>query len=174
MKFLVTFSLAGLFLFNSIGYQILFGILFYEQHSEMNSCLNETDNKSLEKIVINSSNHSDFFVVNENEIFYKGCLYDVKHKESNGDIIIYNCKKDEKELDLLSHFIRMNDESKEGSRKNPLSSFLQKTIQVLYFQKFHPSDFQLPSFEFCYSAFTIQYNQPTLNLITPPPQYSLS
>ena len=170
MKILLTLLLSALFLFNSVGYQVLFGILFLEQHSEMQTVLNETKNEELEKIVVDLLNQKDFFVVNDKEIFYEGRLYDVKLKETNGNQVTYICKKDEKELDLLCHFIKIENENKNGSRKNPVNNFLQKSFQILYFQKLNISGIQLPSIEFCFSTLTFRYNQPDLNLLTPPPQ----
>ena len=140
----------------------------------MNSFLKESHDEALEKIVIDLSHHKDFFVVNEKEIFYMGFLYDVKYKVSNENQVIFYCKKDEKEVELLNHFIKLNDESKQSNRKNPLNNIIQKTTQILYSQKLVFSNFQLPSFEFCCSAFIIKYNPPDLNLLTPPPQIPAS
>ena len=140
----------------------------------MNSFLKEPENNKLEKIVIDLSHHTDFFVVNEKEIFYKGHLYDVKSREMNGNQVTYICKKDEKELELLCNFIKIDNENKETGRKNPLNNFVQKSSQTLYFQKLNLSNIQLPSNEFCFSTLTFRYNQPDLNLLTPPPQISVS
>ncbi len=140
----------------------------------MNSVVKESDNETLEKIVIDLSKRTDFFEINEREIFYKGCLYDVKYKKSESSKIIFYCKKDEKELELLCHFIKIDHENKETGRKNPFNNFLQKSFQTLYFQKLNLSNIQLPSIEFWFSTFAIRYNQPDLNLLTPPPQFSPS
>ena len=140
----------------------------------MNSFLKEPENNKLEKIVIDLSYHTDFFVVNEKEIFYKGFLYDVKSREMNANQVTYICKKDEKELELLCNFIKIDNENKETGRKNPLNNFIQKSSQTLYFQKLNLSNIQLPSNEFCFSTLTFRYNQPDLNLLTPPPQISVS
>ena len=139
----------------------------------MNSFLKEPENNKLEKIVIDLSYHTDFFVVNEKEIFYKGFLYDVKSREINGNQVTYICKKDEKELELLCNFIKIDNENKETGRKNPLNNFIQKSSQTLYFQKLNLSNIQLPSNEFCFSTLTFRYNQPDLSLLTPPPQISV-
>jgi uncharacterized protein YrzB (UPF0473 family) len=166
--------LSGLFLFNSLGYQLVFGLLFLEQQSEMYSLIDKSGNEELEKIVIDFSSHPDFFEINDREVFYQGCLYDVKFKKSDGSKITFFCKKDEKEFELLSHFVKIDSENKGNSNKNPLNYFLQKTVQTLFFQKLHASELRLPSNEFCYSLFTIQYDQPDLILLTPPPQYLVS
>lgn len=174
MKFLISLLLAGLFVFNSAGYQVLFGALFLQHKSKMKTVVKESGNETLEKIVIDLSKQTDFFEVNEREILYRGCLYDVKYKKSENSKIIFYCKKDEKELELLCHFIKIDNENKETGRKNPFNNFLQKTSQTLYFQKLNLSNVQLPSIEFCFSTFTFKYIQPDLNLLTPPPQFSLS
>ena len=140
----------------------------------MNSFLKEPENNKLEKIVIDLPHHTDFFVVNEKEIFYRGFLYDVKSREVKGNQVTYICKKDEKELELLCNFIKIDNENKETGRKNPLNNFIQKSSQTLYFQKLNLSNIQLPSNEFCFSTLTFRYNQPDLYLLTPPPQISVS
>jgi hypothetical protein len=111
--------LAGLFLFNAIGFQLLFTFLILQQEEEMHSLITESGSELLEVILIDSSDYHDISQINEKEFFYKGGLYDVKYKEVQDGKIIFHCKKDEKELDLLNHFNKISDENTASKKQKP-------------------------------------------------------
>jgi hypothetical protein len=170
LKIFAAILLVGLFLFNAVGYQLMFAFLILHQEEKMHSLLAESETESLTIIVIDSVHHSYFLQINEKEFFYKGNLYDIKSKEIKDDKIIYYCKKDEKELDLLNHFSKMNDENKSNNSKNPMSRLLQKTAQNLFFK--NPELFQslFPEKKRYCDTITARFDQPDSFQLTPPPQ----
>ena len=140
----------------------------------MHSQLAKTEEESLTVIIIDLSNSHDFLLINEKEFFYKGSLYDIKSKEEKDGKIIYHCIKDEKELHLLNHFSRMNDENKSNNSKNPLNRFLQKSAQNLFFTNIELMNTLFPKISFYSSAISHYYEQPDSFLNTPPPQINFS
>lgn len=174
MRFYTTISLSIIFLFNAIGIQLLFAFLIIQREDEMHKSLIDTKNENLEVITIDLSDHPDFTRINEKEFFYNGSLYDVKYEEIKNNKITFHCKKDEKEIDLLNHFSKFQDDKKENNSKNPLSRFIQKTVQNLFFQNQYLSNLQLHTFEPYWLPNNVQYDQPDILLLTPPPQNSVS
>lgn len=174
LKIFTVILLAGLFLFNTIGYHLLFAFLILHEEEKMYSILTESSNESLEVIVIDSSDHPEFLKVSEKEFFYKGSLYDVKYKEVKNGKAVFHCKKDEKELNLLNHFSRMNDENKSNSSKNPLNRFLQKSAQNLFFTSLQFMDSLFPRNKFFIAVVSLFYEQPDSFRLTPPPQICFS
>ena len=152
----------------------MFAFLILHQEEEMHSLLAESETESLSVIVIDSAHHSDFSQINEKEFYYKGDLYDIKSKEIKDDKIIYHCKKDEKELDLINHFNRMNDENKSNNSKNPMSRLRPKTAQNLFFK--NPQLFQplFPEKKLYCDIIIVRYDQPDSFQLTPPPQIYFS
>jgi hypothetical protein len=128
LKIFTVILLAGLFLFNAIGYQLVFAFLIFQQEVEMHSLIAESGSESLELIVIDSSDHPELLIVSEKEFFYKGCLYDVKFKEYKGNKMVFHCKKDEKELNLLNHFSKMSDENTASKKQRPEDNSPFKTL----------------------------------------------
>jgi len=136
----------------------------------MHNSFNNVALESLESVTIDSKKQQDFFKINEKEFYFKGCLYDIKYKIVVDDKIIYRCKKDEKEYELISQFIRIHDENNESGRKIPLSKFMQKAYQNLYFQKLTNYGLLFSSYQVYNIASSSLYNQPDLYQFTPPPQ----
>lgn len=172
VKTITAILLTGLFLFNAAGIQLLLTLLLIQQKHDMSYTLLTAKEQSLELITINEYNRAKFFQLNEKEFFYDSCLYDIKYKEVKVDKIIFHCKKDEKELELLAHLKRIQDEGKENNKKNPLTRSLQKSSQNLYFQNQYSSSSNFPAYKIKWSAILVRYDQPDIFLLTPPPQIS--
>lgn len=153
---------------------MLFAFLILQQEEEMNSYLAESKSESLAVIIINSSDHRDFSQINEKEFFYKGSLYDIKRKEIKDGKTIFHCKKDEKELELLNHFSRINDENKSNNSKNPLNRLLQKSFQNLFFTTLTLSESLFPENKLYCNSISVIYEQPDSFRHTPPPQICFS
>ena len=168
MKTITAKLLTGIFLFNAVGLQLLLMLLLIQQKQEMSHTLLAAKEQSLEIITIDTGNRAKFFQLNEKEFFYDGYLYDVKYKEVKVDKIIFHCKKDEKELELLTHLKRIQDEGKENNKRNPLNRFLQKSSQNLYSQNHYLSNGNIPAYKINWSAILVRYDQPDLFLLTPP------
>jgi hypothetical protein len=131
VKIFTSILLAGLFLFNVIGFQLLFTLLILQQEEEMHSLVTGSESESLELIVIDSAAYHDISQINEKEFFYKGSLYDVKSKEVKDGKIIFHCKKDEKELDLLKHFSKISDENNASKKQKPEDNNPFKTLTTV-------------------------------------------
>lgn len=174
LKLFVVILLAGLFLFNAVGFQLLFAFLILQQEVEMHSMLAESETESLAVIIINPSERPDFSQINEKEFFYKGSLYDVKFKEVKNGKVVFHCKKDKEELDLLNHFSKMNDENKTNTSKNPLSRILQKSSQNLFFANLLFLNSLFPQNKFYSTKVSLFYKQPDNFQLTPPPQIHFS
>jgi hypothetical protein len=140
----------------------------------MHSLLAESETESLALIIIDPSERLDFSPINEKEFFYKGCLYDVKFKEVKNGKVVFHCKKDKEELDLLNPFSRMNDQNKSNSAKNPLNRFLQKTVQNLFFTNLQFLNSLFPKNKFYSNIISFFYEQPDSFQLIPPPQIHFS
>jgi len=140
----------------------------------MDNLLADSRIESLSVVIIDVSNLQDFSQINEREFFYKGSLYDIKSKEIKDNKVIFHCKQDEKELNLLNHFSRMSDENKSNSSKNPLNRYLQKSSQNLFFTNPQLLGLLFPQSKLYCDLVIVRYEQPDAFQLTPPPQIYFS
>jgi hypothetical protein len=173
VKIFTAILLAGLFLFNAIGFQLLFAFLILQQEEEMHSLITESDSESLEMIVIDSSDPHYLSQINEDEFFYNGSLYDVKSKEVKDGKIIFHCAKDKKELELLNHFGKMSDENTASKKQRPDDNnpFKTLTTEPVCYSTLSQMDFSHSKYENYERGY---YFQVRGDVPTPPPKSFLS
>lgn len=107
------------------------------------------------------------------EFTYKGNMYDVVHKQSDGEFVIYKCVNDTQEKVLFAGLDKqlrnaMNKESKNSKTLNLLLKF-----NILYFNqsKLHLNpDFNTSEFTFIFKP--KYFYHISKEILTPPPQIS--
>ena len=134
MKRIASIFVLSIFLFNIIGYYVLFSLLNLENKEEMGLVLQ--NGTSLETIRIHKSELANIvFKDGDKEISIKGEMYDVKTTSTEGDYIVFHCLKDKKETKLLTALdkeVNYNSNSNPASEKKPNDSH-KNPVKDLFF-----------------------------------------
>ncbi len=138
MKRVAILILLFVFLFNSVGYLIVFKTVQYQAKKEIKSIVkNNLSNSDITKISINRNNLSEIIWIEEGkEFLYKNKLYDLIKSEVLGDELILSCIDDKKETQLFANLDEqvnayLNDDI---SKKNSASQKIIKSVlKVFYF-----------------------------------------
>jgi len=97
-----------LFLYNSMGYYLIFELNKYRVKKEIQSLARMNPEGITILEILNPEQHPDFNRPEENEIIFRGKRYDVVKETREGKTVQFHCKRDYKEETLLSCFTRMN------------------------------------------------------------------
>ncbi len=124
----------GIFV-NTIGYFIVNQCQIFSAKNEARArIINGLQVNNYFTITVDNKNSKDLKVADEDEIIWKGTLYDVVKKEIIDNKTVYTCLTDKQENDLISS---ANDEIQRqtgnNSSKHVLSIF--KSIQLFFEEK---------------------------------------
>jgi hypothetical protein len=108
LKKILTYSFLVLFLFNSIGYYILFELSKYVIQSEMQAAIHRKPSKLTVISVVNTLNDRDFQRLDKKEFRYKGLMYDVVREIKTLHATVFICIHDTKESNLYAGLKRVN------------------------------------------------------------------
>lgn len=141
MKKVISILLLVIFLFNICGFYIVFNVIEHDNRIAMNTLIR--GNKSVaakgisilkikESSAIGQSREVEY--VRENEIRYKGNLYDIIEVKSAGDFVYYYCisdKKEEKLKKALCNYVEGNilDSRSKSSNTKGHDRFLKNVIK---------------------------------------------
>jgi hypothetical protein len=136
MKKFLIILLSFLLLFNSFGYVIVyFEIRQSLQDDAFKKMKEYISDDELDIIILNKKddlyNPGECLFLNENEIKYKGKLYDIYRKYKRGDYEILYCIKDEKETvveKIFSSYIE--DLNSKSSEKPAIRNILKNKISL--------------------------------------------
>ncbi|MDF2436853.1 MAG: hypothetical protein K0Q95_1229 [Bacteroidota bacterium] len=104
MKKAAVFFLLAIFLFNTMGYFILFRVQQLEIKAVMKKEIkNGTIGNSVCVIVIDKASADEINWVESSEFDYRGVRYDILHQKGSANSITYYCIPDKKETFLLGH-----------------------------------------------------------------------
>jgi hypothetical protein len=136
MKKIVIILLSFLLLFNSFGYVLVYfevkQSLRDDAFEKMKDYISEED---LDIIVLNKQDllphNIECIFLNDNEIKYKGKLYDIYRKHEEGDKLILYCLNDEKENTVEKIFSSyIEDLNTKSSGQPALRNILKTKISV--------------------------------------------
>lgn len=129
MKRNVALLLLIIFSYNILGFYSIFHLRIYLIQNEMRELIESNECKnSIIEIIIPNSEISNITSINDEEIIYKNCFYDIIEKENLKDVTRFICLKDTKETELVSDF---NKELKEkNEEKNKIKRILENEINL--------------------------------------------
>ena len=145
MKKAAVISLLVVFLFNSMGYYIVFKAEQWQIKSEVRSQIRSGfENDSQLKITISRAEFSSI-ELNDNgqEINYKGHLYDIARISETANTITYYCINDSKEESLfatLDQHINSNVAANKPVKNNDTKKITDNVVKV-YFSPKNSFDF---------------------------------
>lgn len=126
--------LVFVFLFNVIGYYLLYHILESNNRNEMQKSLAEAT--VFETIRIHKSElHNVIFEDDGNEILLNGEMYDIRSKVDSGDYVIFYCIQDKHETKLRAEFSKHvnTDAPLNHSPYKKRSNFHKNPIKDLFY-----------------------------------------
>jgi len=159
-----------------MGYSILFECFLNSHKSETFKKIEKYEaSKKKTVLYISWKNSAKIEMLNSKEIKYGGKMYDIIKMENKNDGIYYYCYDDEKEdkiINWFSNFFNLKA-NKDNQSKSPAAEYALNNL-LKYFinsQKFH-NDIPIS-----YTAYTVKeidlYLQPSIKIVTPPPQGKL-
>lgn len=170
MKKFIATILLSVILFNAAGYEIIFAGLLINCGDEVND--SESDNQTT--LVINSANLDKLIRKNNQEIIYEGVLYDVKDQKIVGENLIIRCRMDKEEQKVLDHFVTFHSENDKKNSKKATEAYVYKNQLTLFFMDNVLKIEQQLNSNRIISYEQLDYLQPEIKLLTPPPQNHLS
>lgn len=160
------FFLLSLFLYNIIGYVVVFSVRDSCNRKQM--CEKLEQSISIAQIRIHKSEIRNIaFKDNGKEFWFRGELYDIKSKHIDNDFIVFNCIKDKTEKSLLAGFKKQNENN------SPASKNIKKAVK-----DFFPVSNEIPvpvsvarELHYLFSGFNCSS---CILLASPPPEIALS
>jgi hypothetical protein len=100
-------AILALFLFNSIGYYLLFELNRHLVVREMQSAITNHSEKYTILTIANVSTNKDFQRIHKKEFRYKGEMYDIVRELRTGQKTVFICLHDKKESKLFAGLKRV-------------------------------------------------------------------
>lgn len=175
MKKIAVVSLLAIFLFNSVGYYIVFKVAQLEARKEIKTKIKlGLPEKELTAIEFKKSELKNIHWVKENKEFYhQNKLYDVVKKDEKNSSVVFYCIDDKQEHTLFASlddhvntFISLN-----SSKKNSTSKKLNDHVLKIYFSHNHDFHFSNNSTSVNYSFSTKNYQSEFPEINSPPPEF---
>src|SRR5436190_22467462 len=134
MKRVVILALLPIFLYSIIGWQWIFALKLYAHQVKEWTAFFEEENLEVISVMNDVQNH-DTFVVNGNELYHKGKLFDIKYKKRRGDEVVYYCHADNEEHEMFTSL----DQKIKDDQGNSCSK--QKLLKVVKVSDFASNQF---------------------------------
>ena len=131
MKKIFSILLCSIFLFNVLGYFVVFKLMQHNVRKEMKARIKRNlRDEEMEIIVIPNNKigtkESEFKYVKKNEFIYKGNLYDIVRKKDDGKNTIFYCINDKQEEALFAglneHIMRNTDQNLPANNNSKILS----------------------------------------------------
>ncbi len=175
MKKSAIFSLLAIFLFNSVGYYIVFKISQSEIRKEVKTFIQlGIPEAQLTTIEISKAKFASINWEKKNkEFFYQGKLFDIVKKKELQNSIIFYCIDDKKEIELFADLDEHIDMfvASQNSKSNSSSKKLTNHVVKIYFSNFYSFRFHNPSTLFCFFQPTKNYLSEFSETKSPPPEF---
>lgn len=175
MKKAASILLLCIFLFNAVGYIVVFKIAQLEARKEIKIKIKlGLPDRELTAIEFKKDNLETIHWVKENkEFYYQGKLYDVVKKNEKETSIVFYCIDDKKEHALFASLDKHVDTfiSSQYSKKSSSSKKLNEHVLKIYFSHTHNFHFSTNStiVNYSFSAKNYQSEFPETN--SPPPEF---
>jgi len=163
-----------LFLFNSLGYFIVFRLNQLEIRDQMHSeLLQKTPNSSLTCITLSAKNTTHLDWTEENEFVYQGSRYDVVRTEKKADgSVSYFCMNDSKEDELFSQLDQNLGNQLDANKMNTgkTGKLILKLLSFDYVSTFEKTTFHFTAQNLTPRAFIPGQSVFYYEITTPPPR----
>lgn len=176
MKKLAILTLLSIFIFNTVGYYIVFKISQSEAKSEIKSKI--TQNLSTQELTAITLTKTEIATVvwleKNKEFYFKNKLYDVvKTTENNPNSTTFYCLSDEKEEALFAnldeHILRQLN--KNDNNKNSTSKKLSNHVVKIYFLQSQDIHFHKMDIQNNFSFLKLNYCSEFPETSSPPPEF---
>jgi hypothetical protein len=164
LKKALIYSILILFLFNSLGYYLLFELHKYEIKKEMQAMIQKHPSKMTILTIADVENNQEFHRIDKKEFRYKGAMYDIVREIKTGQTTVFICIHDAKESELLAGLKR------ETQNKIHLVRWDHLIMIFLPVPTIKPISFELTDLIFPNINFTL--TSPFLGTWSPPPEFS--
>lgn len=175
MKKIAIFSLLAIFLFNSVGYFIVFKVAQIEARKEIKTKIKlGLPDRELTSIEFPKSELSTIHWIKENKEFYfKGKLYDVVKKDEKSSSIVFYCIDDKQEHALFASLDKHVDTfiSSQSSKRNSPSKKLNNHVIKIYFANSFDFNFFTNSTILFHSFSTKNHPSEFQETSSPPPEF---
>jgi hypothetical protein len=164
-----------IFLFNSLGYFIVFRFNQLEVRNQMRAeILENTPNSRFIKVSVSSSHSPEIVWTDDNEFSYKGKRYDVVRSEKANGSVNYFCLNDSREDALFSQLNENLDNQADANKmaNGKSGKLLLKLLAFDYFSTTEQFSFHLVSKSITPCAFIPALSSLQFEITTPPPQIS--
>lgn len=108
LKKILIYSILILFLFNSIGYYLLYELKKHLARTEMQAIIQHHSKKLTVLTIADDEHDPDFQRIDKKEFMYKGSMYDIVREIRTGHKTVFICLHDSKESKLLAGMKRLN------------------------------------------------------------------
>jgi hypothetical protein len=163
LRKVLSYGLLIVFLFNTMGYYLLFELGRYQVRKEMHAKIREKSNSISVIRIGNTVNNPRFVRLDEGEIRYDGEFFDVIHEEKTSAGTVFYCLRDTDEENLVSLFHTI-------SKKKSVSSLYEHMVTIALPVAEPATRISQPE--------VIQYIQPDMQFTsrflttwTPPPEF---
>lgn len=125
LKKIIPYTFLIIFLYNTMGYYVVYKILSYdlkrEFQSEMKASLKEKD---CTIITLSKTEIDNYLVDDKQELYFNDCYYDIVKIKEQDDLLIVYCLDDQKEDSLFEMYCNhiKNDYSGNSHGKQPIKS----------------------------------------------------
>ncbi|MCK9422434.1 MAG: hypothetical protein M0Q38_07540 [Bacteroidales bacterium] len=154
----------ALFLFNSMGYFIVFELNKFLVKKEMMAYIRNNPKKLTVLGIDDPDNHSGFRRIGKHEIIHEGRFYDVLHEVKKVKTTLFYCKRDIKEELLSEGFKRMANSKLQHQ-------LLEQIIKIALPYPYVALDNRAAEY-FSYPPVSIHLSQVWILPVSPPPKYS--
>lgn len=108
MKKLLPYLLLSLFLFNSMGYYVVYEFNRHIVRREARAMARNNPEKFIVLRIFDAAHHPDFKRLDKKEFRYKNMMYDIVSEETTGLLSTFICYPDSKEEKLISGFKKIS------------------------------------------------------------------
>ena len=176
MKKLAVFTLLTIFVFNTVGYYVVFKISQAEARKEIKSRIKlglSTDELTI--IIIDKSKVENIQWLKKNkEFYYNNKLYDiVKVNGDSSSTTTFYCISDEKEAALFANldaYVKAHITSK--NKNNSPSKKLNDHVIKIYFTQSSVIDFHRTTSKNNFPRYTLNYLSEYTETKSPPPKHT--
>ncbi|MCX6295479.1 MAG: hypothetical protein NTX97_05340 [Bacteroidetes bacterium] len=174
MKKLAVFSLLAIFIFNSVGYYIVFKVSQSEAKEEIQSNIKlGLPVQKLTEITFDKNAVGKIQWTEKNkEFYYNNKLYDIVKSSDSKNTIVFYCISDEKEETLfadLDEHIKVQLVSND-SKSNSTSKKLSNHVVKIYFNHSSEICFYSNGINYLFSIPKINYLSALTETNSPPPE----
>jgi hypothetical protein len=161
---ILSYCFLFIFLFNTMGFQIVFELNRFMVRKEMQKRVREGTLSSVLLKVSDPGHNPDFKRIDDKEVRYGGVLYDVITETRAGDITLFYCLQDQNEDELQILYAYINKKSRNVTL---LEHMITLALPVFTPGLVHPFPEKV-----CYPRISLYPDSIDLSLLYPPPEHS--